>query len=113
VLDEVLAKRSDKLLYTYDFGDNWEHDIVLEQILSAEAEATYPSCLAGSGACPPEDCGGAGGYADLKVILADPSDPEYPDRLEWMDLDDGKDFDPAEFSLTEVNDRLNWFTEVD
>jgi Plasmid pRiA4b ORF-3-like protein len=112
LLSQVLAKPKDKLLYTYDFGDDWEHDVVLEKVLSAEAEATYPSCIAGCGACPPEDCGGASGYAALKVILADPSDEEYPDRLEWLGLDDGKDFDPAEFSLAEVNERLNWFIQV-
>ena len=111
LLDEVLAKRSDQLRYTYDFGDDWDHDIRLEEVLRAEAGVTYPSCVAGEGACPPEDCGGAGGYADLKEILADPSDEEYPERLEWMGLDDGKDFDPAEFSLAEVNERLQWFTE--
>jgi len=113
LLSDVLTKRSDKLLYTYDFGDGWEHDIALEQKLTAQAGQTYPVCLAGEGACPPEDCGGPYGYENLKGILADPSHDEHFERLEWMGLDDGDDFDATEFSLAEVNDRLSWFANPD
>ena len=65
-----------------------------------------PSCVAGKGACPPEDCGGAWGYAELKEILADPAHEDHQDRLEWLGLDAGKDFDPKKFSVAEVNARL-------
>jgi hypothetical protein len=92
--------------YTYDFGDDWEHDIVLEKILPADPGTAYPVCLAGKGACPPEDCGGAWGSSDLKATLADPSDDEHEAMLEWLGLDDASEFDPAAFSPDAVNARL-------
>lgn len=49
----------------YDFGNSWQHDIVLEAIMPAPAKGQYPRCVTGSGACPPEDCGGLPGYAHL------------------------------------------------
>jgi hypothetical protein len=106
-LGELLAKPGDKMRYTYDFGDDWEHDIVLEKILPADQGVAPPSCLAGKGACPPEDCGGAWGYADLKEVLADPDDEEHKDALEWLGLDSAADFNPAQFHLEQVNARLS------
>lgn len=107
LLSQVLNGPGDRLGYTYDFGDDWEHDIVLEETRAAVPEETYPSCVAGKGACPPEDCGGAWGYAELKEILANPSHEGHQDMLEWLGLDAGKDFDPKEFSVTNVNARLS------
>jgi hypothetical protein len=106
-LSQLLTGPGDRLDYTYDFGDDWEHDIVLEEIRTAVPEETYPSCVAGKGACPPEDCGGAWGYAELKEILADPSHESHQDMLEWLGLDAGQDFDPKKFSVAEVNARLS------
>lgn len=63
----------------------------------------YPSCLAGKGACPPEDCGGAWGYADLKEILADPGHEQHHEMLDWLGLSSGKEFDAGAFSIDEVN----------
>ena len=97
LLSQLLTSPGDRLRYTYDFGDDWEHDIVLEETRTAVPEETYPSCVAGKGACPPEDCGGAWGYAGLKEILADPSHEDHQDMLEWLGLDAGKDFDPKKF----------------
>jgi hypothetical protein len=107
LLSQVLVSPGDRLSYTYDFGDDWEHDIVLEETRTAGPEETYPSCVAGKGACPPEDCGGAWGYAELKETLADPSHEGHQDMLEWLGLDAGRDFDPKEFSVTDVNARLS------
>ena len=106
LLSQLLTRPGGRLRYTYDFGDDWEHDILLEETRTAVPEETYPSCVAGQGACPPEDCGGAWGYADLKEILADPAHEEHQDMLEWLGLDAGKDFDPQKFSVAEVNARL-------
>ena len=106
LLSQLLGGPGDRLRYTYDFGDGWEHDIVLEEIRTAVPEETYPSCVTGKGACPPEDCGGAWGYADLKEILADPAHEEHQDMLDWLGLDAGKDFDPQKFSVAEVNARF-------
>ena len=110
LLSDVLSVPGDRLRYTYDFGDDWEHDIQLEEILGDEPGSTYPSCLAGKGACPPEDCGGAWGYADLKRILADPGDEQHQDMLDWLGLDSGAAFDPKEFSIDAVNARLRVLT---
>jgi len=109
-LSEVLSGPGDKLRYTYDFGDDWEHDIQLEEILSEEPGSSYPFCLAGKGACPPEDCGGIWGYADLKHILADPGDEQHQDMLDWLGLESGDAFDPKEFSIDSVNAMLRHLT---
>jgi hypothetical protein len=105
-LSQVLTRPGDQVSYLYDFGDDWEHDLLLEEARAAEPGGTYPSCTAGSGACPPEDCGGPGGYAWLKEILASPSHPEHAERLEWLGLTCGADFSPAEFSVAEASARL-------
>lgn len=82
--------------YTYDFGDDWEHEILVEDLLDPDPDPDthYPILVAAKGACPPEDCGGAWGYADLKAILADPSDEQHQEMLEWLGLDTGSEFDP-------------------
>ncbi|WP_308346491.1 hypothetical protein [Streptomyces sp. ISL-66] len=74
--------------------------------VAAEADRSYPVCVAGSGACPPEDCGGAGAYEDLKRTLADPTRTEHADLVRWLGLDSGVGFDPARFTPGEANDRL-------
>lgn len=98
-LDQVLRKPKDKLTYEYDFGDSWYHDIVLEKVLSASEEERYPLVTGGRGACPPEDCGGIGGFYRLLQILDDPSHPEYKWMREWS----GGDYDPKAFDLEAVN----------
>jgi len=80
--------------YTYDFGDDWHHEILVEDLLDPEPNIHYPILVDAKGACPPEDCGGVWGYADLKEILADPSHDEHQERLEWLELDDANEFDP-------------------
>ncbi len=87
-----------KALYEYDFGDSWEHTILLEKILPLETGKQYPMCLAGERACPPEDCGGVWGYENLLEIIGDPNHSEYEDRMEWL----GGSFDPEAFKPEEV-----------
>ena len=109
-IGDVLVEPGERLRYTYDFGDDWEHDIRLEKVLPPDADrhgSAVPVCLAGKGACPPEDCGGDWGYASLKETIADPSDEEHEERLEWLGLEDPSDFDPAAFDLASVNARLH------
>jgi Plasmid pRiA4b ORF-3-like protein len=67
--------------YRYDFGDWWGHDIEVEALLPQEAGRLYPVCLAGVGACPPEDCGGSWGFAELLEALADPDHEEHARML--------------------------------
>ena len=57
-LSQVVAGEKFKLLYTYDFGDDWEHEILVEKVLPVAPDTCYPTCLTGKRACPPEDCGG-------------------------------------------------------
>lgn len=83
--------------YSYDFGDNWDHTILFERELPVEANARYPQCISGAGACPPEDCGGTGGYDDLQKIMKNPKHPEHNEILEWLGLDTADEFDPAAF----------------
>lgn len=101
-LDRLLAFEKDKIVYEYDFGDGWEHDILLEKILEPDAAVHYPVCMTGKRACPPEDCGGVWGYANLLETLNDPQHEEYEDMLGWV----GGEFDPAAFDLDEVNEAL-------
>jgi hypothetical protein len=105
-LADLVSAPGERVSYTYDFGDDWEHDIKLEKILAPDPAAVTPVCLTGKGACPPEDCGGAWGYADLKEAIANPDHEEHEELLAWLGLDDPSEFDPAEFSADEVNARL-------
>jgi hypothetical protein len=105
-LADLVSAPGEHVSYTYDFGDDWEHDIKLEKVLAPDPAVAIPVCLTGKGACPPEDCGGAWGYADLKEAIANPDHEEHKELLGWLGLDDPSEFDPAEFSLDEVNARL-------
>lgn len=80
--------------------------IQLEDRRAATPGEAFASCIAGKGACPPDDCGGPWGYASLKEIVADPGGEEHADMLDWLGLDSPGQFDPTAFSLDEVNARL-------
>jgi len=84
--------------YVYDYGDNWEHTVKLEKILPREESATYPRCVDGKRACPPEDCGGPWGYKELLEIIKDKNHEEYEEKMEWL----GGEFDPEHFDVKEV-----------
>jgi len=101
-IDQVLKKEKDTLTYRYDFGDGWEHEVVLEKILPFDPGRVLPVCLEGGGACPPEDVGGIPGYEMFLEAITDPSRPEHADMLEWA----GGDFDPLHFDLAGTNDLL-------
>ena len=88
--------------YEYDFGDSWHHTILVEKILQAEKGARYPICLAGKNACPPEDVGGVWGYETFVAAIANPKHEEHEHYRAWI----GGDFDPKEFNLDKVNERV-------
>lgn len=90
--------------YVYDMGDHWEHAIILEKVIE-DYPNVFPVCLEGAGACPPEDCGGVGGYLDILDIIEDPEHPMYDEIMEWLD---GSEFN-NEFDLKETN----WWMEND
>ena len=101
-LRDVAPRGKDKLRYDYDFGDGWEHSIVVEKVLPREKGRRYPVCLAGRRACPPEDCDGSHGYGNLLEALQDPKHPDHEDLTEWI----GGEFDPEAFDLEAVNELL-------
>jgi hypothetical protein len=105
-LGRLLKQEGERIRYTYDFGDDWEHEIVVEKVLAAEPGVRYPICVAGKGACPPEDCGGVWGYEHLREVLTDPADEEHGEMLEWLGLQTSAEFDPARFNVDEVNSAL-------
>jgi hypothetical protein len=105
-LTELLNETGDRIIYTYDFGDNWEHEVALEKVLTAEPGVEYPVCTAGRSACPPEDCGGICGYADLRDALADPAAEQHAQMLQWLELEDACEFDPAALDIHSVNEAI-------
>ena len=91
-----------EMRYEYDFGDGWLHDIVVEKMIAADPLLKYPHCLEGEMHCPPEDCGGLGGYANLLKTLGNKNDPERAELVEWL----GGEFDATAFDLAAVNREL-------
>lgn len=90
-----------ELTYNYDFGDDWDHRVLVESISPAGAAAHRALCLDGARACPPEDCGGPHGYAELLAALGDPSHERHADMTDWIGT-----FDPEAFDLDVVNRKL-------
>ena len=84
--------------YLYDFGDGWSHTVKLGKILPRVENVIYPLCIDGERACPPEDCGGIGGYYNLLEIIKNPEHTEYEEMMEWL----GGNFDPEHFDAKEV-----------
>ena len=99
---DVAGREGAKLEYMYDFGDDWEHTILIEKILPAIKGEQYPVCVAGRRACPPEDVGGVWGYEEFLQAIEDPSHPEHESYMEWA----GTGFDPARFDRNEINEML-------
>jgi len=103
------SEKNDTAEYVYDFGDNWQHTVKLEKILPRGKNTGYPRCIAGKRACPPDDCGGIGGYENFLEIIMDPRNERYDEMLTWV----GGDFDPEYFNPDEVlfdepDDRLEF-----
>jgi hypothetical protein len=101
-ISDLLEKEKDQIIYKYDFGDGWMHDITLEKILAPDNNIKYPVFLAGKMNCPPEDCGGVWGYSDILKVLKKPDHKEYESLIEWL----GGKFDPEYFNIDKVNKSL-------
>ena len=101
---DVLTRANPRIEYEYDFGDGWEHTVVLEEILEAAAGKKYPRCTAGERSAPPDDCGGPGGYESLLESLANPEDPDYKSSHIWASSQKGQrgKFDPEAFDEQQV-----------
>jgi hypothetical protein len=94
--------RKVRFTYEYDFGDYWQHEVVLERTLEPEPRVKYPRCVGGERACPPEDVGGVWGYAEFLEAIADPKHESHRDMKEWI----GGRFDAEKFSVHAVNKEL-------
>jgi hypothetical protein len=101
-MNGVLRSGVSRFTYTYDFGNDWEHAIVIEGKLPSVEGRSYPACVAGKRNCPPEDCGGCWGYQELLVVLADPA---HPRRRGWIEML-GDDFDPEAFAAEAADARV-------
>jgi hypothetical protein len=94
--------KTDHFEYEYDFGDSWDHEIVVERFSRHPLGLKFAVCLEGENACPPEDVGGSGGYSEFRVAIADRAHPEHEAFLEWI----GGSFDPSAFDLASTNAAL-------
>jgi len=99
---DLLRREKDKIIYEYDFGDSWEHTVLLEKVLAPDPKQNLPICIKGKRACPPEDCGGIYGYYQLIETLSGPDCEEKQELLEWH----GGPIDPEAFDIIAINARL-------
>lgn len=97
-IKKFFKKEEVSIPYNYDFGDDWRHEILLAEILPRELDKTYPRCICGMRACPPEDVGETGGYEDFLEAIKDPNNEQHKTMLEWV----GSDFDPEKFDSGKV-----------
>jgi hypothetical protein len=97
-LSRIAPCATRRFTYRYDFGDGWGHEVVVEKIFQGQQGVHYPICLGGKRACPPEDCGGIGGYADFLAAIRNPRHPEHESMLDWI----GGEFHPEAFDIEDV-----------
>jgi hypothetical protein len=98
-LNGVLRSGVVRFTYTYDFGDNWQHQVLIERTQPALDTDQYPACVAGKRHCPPEDCGGPWNYADLLAAMTDPAYAGHASQRAWIP----EDFDPEEFDVADAD----------
>ena len=98
--------------YTYDFGDGWRHEVVLEGLFLGTPGSRYPACIAGARACPPEDCGGSHGLKELNKVLANSRHKQHREMAEWVEGQGRyRPYHPEEFALEQVrfdNPKTRW-----
>lgn len=102
LLAEVCPNASAKLIYEYDFGDSWNHEIKVKRAGLPEPGVEYPICLGGERACPPEDCGGIWDYYSILEAVSDPDNEQHENMAYWLD----EGFDPDAFDLDKINAKL-------
>jgi hypothetical protein len=96
--------------YEYDFGDSWRHTIIIErQNDESSGFQGLAMCIAGSRACPPDDCGGTGGFADLLQTIKNPKHEEYKSMMKWL----GGKYDPELCDIAKINKCLQKIKQPD
>lgn len=113
MLQTLLKKLPQQIMYTYDFGDSWDHEIRFERYFVSNEGVRYPACVNGNSACPPEDVGGVGGYDDFLDAVKHPKRKSSREILEWYGYEDEHEgvFDPAAFDIEAVNSELREFSK--
>ncbi|CAA7618937.1 conserved hypothetical protein [Magnetospirillum sp. LM-5] len=106
-LKTLVERGVGRFLYTYDFGDNWQHDIVIESVRDGDAEIDYPVFVDGARRCPPDDVGGSSGFMDFLEAMLNPTHEEHHQMLKWY----GKPFDPQDINDAHVRRVLSWFAD--
>jgi len=101
-LDQLALVQCSRVQYTYDFGDDWLHDLTVEGVVPLPRDLLLPVCVGGARACPPEDCGGVGGYEELVAGVRRPQSAAAREFREWL----GRVYDPEELDLSAINVRL-------
>lgn len=105
-INQLLKKEKDKVVFEYDFGDSWEHDVVLSKVEDYDKDEPHiVKLISGKRACPPEDCGGVWGYYDLCETMKHPYSKHARELKEWL----GYKFDPEEFWLEDVQEEIDAF----
>ena len=99
---DVLGSKTKRFVYTYDFGDDWRHEVVVEKVEPAGLGEDRAVCLGGKRHGPPEDCGGPWGYVEFLEAIHDPRHEQHDEMLDWI----GGGFNPEAFDLAAVNKRL-------
>ena len=107
-LKEFFISLKSKIIYTYDFGDSWEHEIELQKVIEPDASMILPLCIKGKYACPPEDCGSIPGYYNLIEIMKKPKHREYKEYVDWLG---GEPYDMTAFDINFVNEELQHLKE--
>ena len=98
-INQLLKREKDWMIYTYDFGDSWEHKVTLQKILPYDRTVRLPACIGGRRRCPPEDCGGVWGYYEMLDSLKNPNARDHEHMKKWV----GGHFDPEVFSPQAVD----------
>lgn len=103
-LKDYFHSPKQRIVYVYDFGDDWEHTVELMEI--TDEKILQPVCLAGKGKTPMEDCGGMWGYYDMVEAINDRKHPGHEDFIEWLDFKKGQKWDVCYFDLVGTRARL-------
>ncbi len=107
-LAQLALREGSKFSYTYDYGDNWEHSILVQKVLPYDQSMSLPSCIGGKRNGPPEDCGGAYGYQNMLKVVSDPDDPEHESTMEWLG-----EYDPEGFDLQSADDAVRNYKNME
>ncbi len=101
-LGQLIEAGVKSMIYTYDFGDDWRHTILVESVASAEPTFDYPRFIEGANRAPPEDVGGQPGFEHFLNVMADAAHSEHADIMRWY----GKTFNPKDIAETEIAIRI-------